>query len=63
MLGEDCRKANLILFKNIFLIQQYKNCVIGRKVTVNIVQLKFETDCQDLIDGAEEKTCKYRSVV
>ena len=30
---------------------------------MNIVQLKFETDCQYLVDGAEEKTCKYQAAV
>jgi len=30
---------------------------------MNNVQLKSEMDCQDLVDGAEEKTCKYQAVV
>jgi len=30
---------------------------------MNSVHLKSERDCQDLVDGDEEKTCKYQAVV
>jgi hypothetical protein len=63
MLGEACHKVNIILFIKCFSIQQYKSCVTGRKVTMNSVHLKSERDCQDLIDGDEEKTCKRKAVV